>query len=255
MYIDLHHMTKQQAQDILNQTVAAYDQVAGDFATTRVFAWPEAAVFVPYMESLKRSRGESSQPLVVADVGCANGRMLAWVKKQGASYVGIEPSAQLLKVAEKNYPHETFKLGSMLKLPLADQSVDVCLLNASLHHLPTPLLSQATQELRRVLKPGGLVLMVNWNLWQPRFITLHLRTWWDKLLRQSDLGWKDVWVEYSSPDKKTRADRFYHGFTLNQLNHLAASHQFSVLRQHYIYKTDRAHSWNGRNILSVWKKE
>ncbi|MEK7539681.1 MAG: class I SAM-dependent methyltransferase [Patescibacteria group bacterium] len=244
-------MTNQQAQDILNQTVAAYDKVAGDFATTRVFAWPEAEVFVPYIQSLQQSSG---QPLVIADIGCANGRMVPWVKKQGGTYVGVEPSAQLLKVAAKNYPPEIFKLGSMLKLPMADQSVDVCLLNASLHHLPTPLLSQATQELRRVLRPHGYVLMVNWNLWQPRFFKLHLRTWLGKLLGRSDLGWKDVWVEYSSPDKKTRADRFYHGFTLHELNQLAAAHKFSIQQQHYVYKTNRAHSWNGRNILSVWQK-
>lgn len=239
-------MTKQQAQNILNQTIDAYDQVAGDFATTRVFAWPEAEVFVPYVESLKS--------LVIADIGCANGRMVPWVKKHGGSFVGVEPSAQLLAVAQKNYPQEVFHLGSVLKLPLADQSVDVCLLNATLHHLPTPVLSQAAQELRRVLKPGGLVLMVNWNLWQPRFFKLHFKTWLDKLLGRTDLGWKDVWVEYASPDKKTTANRFYHGLTLNELDHLAASHHFSVLRQHYIYKTDRAHSWNGRNILSVWQK-
>lgn len=255
MYIDLPAMTNQQAQDILNQTVAAYDKVAGDFATTRVFAWPEAEVFVPYLESLKQSRGESSQPLVIADIGCANGRMVPWVKKQGAEYVGVEPSAQLLQVAKKTYPQEKFHVGSVLQLPLADQSVDVCLLNASLHHLPTLLLEQATKELRRVLKTGGLVLMVNWNLWQLRFFKLHFKTWLDKLLGRTDLGWKDVWVEYASPDKKTRANRFYHGFTLTELKHLAAVHHFSVLRQHYIYKTSRVHWWNGRNILSVWKKE
>lgn len=248
-------MTKQQAQDILNQTLAAYDQVAGDFATTRVFAWPEAEVFVPYLESLKQSRGETSQPLVVADVGCANGRMVPWVKKQGASYAGIEPSAQLLGVAEKNYPQETFKLGSMLKLPLADQSIDVCLLNASLHHIPEPLLAQALGELRRVLRPDGYVLMVNWNLWQPRFFKLHFKTWWGKLLRRTDLGWKDAWVEYSSPDKKTRANRFYHGFTQRELRKLAAQHGFQMKLQGYVYKSDFVSVFNGRNILSIWEKQ
>lgn len=247
-------MTQQQAQAILNQTIAAYDQVAGDFATTRVFAWPEAAVFVPYLDSLKQSRSESSQSLVIADIGCANGRMVPWVKNLSAQYIGVEPSKELLNIAKKNYPTETFCVGTILQLPLPDQSVDVCLLNASLHHIPEPLLAQALGELRRVLKPHGYVLMVNWNLWQPRFALLHFKTWLDKLLRRTDLGWKDVWVEYASPDKKTRANRFYHGFTLTDLKHLAATHHFSVLRQHYIYKSMRTHAWNGRNILSIWQK-
>lgn len=248
-------MTNQQAQDILNQTVAAYDTVAGDFATTRVFVWPEAEVFVPYINSLKQSRGDVSQPLVIADIGCANGRMVPWVKKVGGQYVGVEPASQLLGLAQKNYPHETFQLGSILNLPLKDQSVDVCLLNASLHHIPGPLMNQAIQELRRVLKPGGLVCMVNWNLWQPRFFKLHFKTWVDKLLGRTNLGWKDVWVEYASPDKKTRANRFYHTFTLRELVELASVHRFSTLKQHYIYKTGRARFWNGRNILSVWQKK
>lgn len=240
-------MTKEQAQEILQTTTESYNQVAQDFASTRVFAWPEAKLFEPFLEKL-------AKPIVVADIGCANGRMVAWVEKIGGTYVGIEPAEKLLTIAQNQFPQHRFLSGDLLNLPLESASVDVVLLNATLHHVPKPLLAQALEELRSVLKPGGLVLIVNWNLWQPRFVRAHLAEWVRQLTQRSLLGWQDIWVEYSSPDKKTRVNRFYHGFTLHELDHLAKTHGFSVESQYYTYKTVRTHSLHGRNILSVWKK-
>lgn len=240
-------MTTEEALKILQTTTDSYNTVAQDFATTRMFAWPEAELFLPYLK-------KSGHRLVLADIGCGNGRMVSWVKKVGAEYIGIDPSKKLLGIAQSAFPQDRFSLGHLLDLPLETASVDVCLLNASLHHLPTPLIAQALGELRRVLKPHGYVLMVNWNVWQTRFAGPHLKEWIKQLRGSSHLGWKDVWVEYASPDKKTRVNRFYHGFTLGELHQLANLHHFSILRQQYIYKTERAHLWNGRNILSVWQK-
>lgn len=240
-------MTKEQALNILQQTTASYNTVAQDFATTRVFAWPEAELFLPYLKS-------DGRRLVVADIGCGNGRMVSWVKKLDADYIGVDSSEKLLAIAQQHFPQDKFSLGDLLHLPLADASVDIVLLNASLHHIPKPLLAQALGELRRVLKPHGYALMVNWSLWQTRFIYAHFLEWGQQLAGRSPLCWQDFWVSYSSPDKKTRVNRFYHGFTRRELSKLAAAHGFQVRLQGYVYKSDFVSVFNGRNLLSVWKK-
>lgn len=240
-------MTKEYALEILQKTTNSYNIVAQDFATTRVFTWPEAELFLPYLKS-------DGRHLVVADVGCGNGRMVEWIKKLGAEYVGVDSSDGLLKIARTHFPQDRFLLADLTALPLESNSLDVCLLNASLHHLPTPLLSQALAELERVLKPGGLICMVNWNLWQTRFVRPHIVEWFRQLTWRSQLGWQDFWVSYSSPDKKTKVNRFYHGFTNRELTKLAAQHHFQVLLQGYVYKNEFVSIFNGRNLLSIWQK-
>lgn len=54
-------------------------------------------------------------------------------------------------------PNVTFGLAGAQEIPLEDASVDVVFMFKSLHHVPLELMDQSMQEIRRVLKPGGLV--------------------------------------------------------------------------------------------------
>ncbi|MCK5662390.1 MAG: class I SAM-dependent methyltransferase [Thiotrichaceae bacterium] len=53
-------------------------------------------------------------------------------------------------------PNVTFGLSGAQDIPLADESVDVVFMFKSLHHVPLDLMQTSMQEIRRVLKPGGL---------------------------------------------------------------------------------------------------
>jgi len=54
-------------------------------------------------------------------------------------------------------PNVTFALAGAEAIPLDDDSVDIVLMFKSLHHVPLDKMDAAMQEIRRVLKPGGLV--------------------------------------------------------------------------------------------------
>ncbi len=54
-------------------------------------------------------------------------------------------------------PNVTFGLAGAQEIPLEDESVDVVFMFKSLHHVPLDLMDQSMREIRRVLKPGGLV--------------------------------------------------------------------------------------------------
>lgn len=54
-------------------------------------------------------------------------------------------------------PNVTFGLAGAQEIPLEDATVDVVMMFKSLHHVPLDMMAAALQEIRRVLKPGGVV--------------------------------------------------------------------------------------------------
>jgi ubiquinone/menaquinone biosynthesis C-methylase UbiE len=55
----------------------------------------------------------------------------------------------------------TFETGVAEKLPFPDRQFDVVLSTVMLHHLPRSIRQQGVGEMRRVLKPGGRLLAVD----------------------------------------------------------------------------------------------
>jgi len=62
--------------------------------------------------------------------------------------------AQNLKVTD--LPNVTFGLSGAQDIPLDDNSADLVLMFKSLHHVPIDLMADSLQEIKRVLKSGGL---------------------------------------------------------------------------------------------------
>ena len=106
----------------------------------------------------------------VLDVGCGSGRLTmaaqGWAGADGQA-VGLDPSPEMIAVARKNAARAgfktTFELGVVESLPFPDGSFDVVLNRLMLHHLPGDLKLRGLAEMRRVLKPGGLCLVVDFE--------------------------------------------------------------------------------------------
>ena len=106
----------------------------------------------------------------VLDVGCGSGRLTMaaqhWAGTEGQA-VGLDPSPEMIEVARKNAARAglkaKFELGVVEKLPFPDASFDVVLNRLMLHHLPGDLKQRGLAEMRRVLKPGGLCLVVDFE--------------------------------------------------------------------------------------------
>jgi ubiquinone/menaquinone biosynthesis C-methylase UbiE len=95
----------------------------------------------------------------VADIGAGTGhysRLLAEALE--ADVVGVEPSARMRQIAARQsaHPRVRYVAGRAEALPLADASRDVALFSNVLHHVEDRTACAA--ELRRVIRPGGLVL-------------------------------------------------------------------------------------------------
>jgi len=106
----------------------------------------------------------------VLDVGCGTGTMAIAAKrrvgKSGCIY-GVDASLEMItwadRKARKARVDVTFKNGLAEALPFPDARFDVVLSTIMLHHFPSKARRQAVDEMRRVLKPGGRILVVDFE--------------------------------------------------------------------------------------------
>ena len=95
----------------------------------------------------------------VADVGCGTGVVTGMMRDAGVDAFGIDLSPELISLARKRRPDIDFRVGSMLALDLADESLGGLLAWYSTIHVTDVDLPVAFAEFHRVLKPNGVALL------------------------------------------------------------------------------------------------
>jgi len=96
------------------------------------------------------------------DVGCGAGRWCRWLASQGAaSVVGVDPTAAILEVAKSVSPGMDFLPMSATQLGFAAESFDVVTCVTVIQHLRPEEQDLAAAELCRVLRPGGLLFVLD----------------------------------------------------------------------------------------------
>jgi ubiquinone/menaquinone biosynthesis C-methylase UbiE len=110
-------------------------------------------------------RGEA-----VLDIGCGTGTLaIAAMHHVGlsGSVHGIDASREMIararRKAAKAGVSTVFDVAAAEQLPFPDSRFDVVLSTLMLHHLPRGTRQQCANEIRRVLKPGGRVLAVDFD--------------------------------------------------------------------------------------------
>jgi SAM-dependent methyltransferase len=95
------------------------------------------------------------------DAGCGTGGFLRWALDLPAfdTGAGIDVSPEGIVLARRQVPEADLRVGSVTSLPYADASFDVAVCNDVLQHLTEHQAPAALRELRRVLRPGGTLLV------------------------------------------------------------------------------------------------
>lgn len=101
----------------------------------------------------------------VLDVGCGNGWVCEQYAKNGAACYGIDLTEKAIQLSRKRFNlssmKASFKVADSQKLPFKNESFDLVTSMGVLHHVPDT--SRAISEIKRVLKPGGRVLLMVYN--------------------------------------------------------------------------------------------
>ncbi|MEV0678729.1 class I SAM-dependent methyltransferase [Actinosynnema sp. NPDC050436] len=95
----------------------------------------------------------------VADVGCGPGQVTAHLHRLGVDAFGLDLSPGMVETARREHPGLRFDVGSMTDLDLPDDSVAGLLAFWSLIHVPDDGLPGVLAHFRRVVRPGGPVLV------------------------------------------------------------------------------------------------
>jgi ubiquinone/menaquinone biosynthesis C-methylase UbiE len=103
----------------------------------------------------------------VLDIGCGTGTLAIAIKPRvGAGEVhGIDASPEMIQVAKKKSAKAgsaiDFRVALIEAIPFPDASFDLMTSSLMLHHLPDDLKAKGFLEVRRVLKPGGRFMAVD----------------------------------------------------------------------------------------------
>ena len=134
-----------------------------DFIENLIFLGRLEQVWQRLISKAELTRGER-----VVDVGCGTGKVpiaAAGMVLPGGKIVGIDASAEMIAISRKNAKaakvEVEFHQAVMEDLPFPDNCFDVVLSCQALHHVPRGAKFQALSEMRRVLSPGGRLLLLD----------------------------------------------------------------------------------------------
>src|SRR4030081_458829 len=100
---------------------------------------------------------------LVLDVGCGTGQLGSAIASEGYDVFGVDLSASMVARARERGLAGTFA-GVTTALPFADNSFDLALTVATLHHLETPeRVATTVREMGRVVKRGGVGVLAGHN--------------------------------------------------------------------------------------------
>ncbi|CAN7104006.1 unnamed protein product, partial [Brassica rapa subsp. narinosa] len=126
-----------------------YDAIAPHFSSTRYAKWPRVAAF---LESLPSGS-------VILDAGCGNGKYLGL--NPNCFFIGCDISSPLIRICSEK--GQEVVVADAVNLPYREGFGDAAISIAVLHHLSTEeRRTSAVNELVRVVKPGGFVLITVW---------------------------------------------------------------------------------------------
>lgn len=158
--------------DMFNTIAPKYDLANRAMSLGIDRAWRKEACRLAFLEL------KAQHNIVIADIACGSGDMItSWIHNAPKDthieqIYGYDPSEEMLKVAQEKLRNldtniELLK-GEAKKLPFADQSIDILSISFGLRNVLE--YKQALDEFVRVLKPNGIVVIL--EFFKPQNTTL-----------------------------------------------------------------------------------
>ena len=101
----------------------------------------------------------------IVDVACGTGDMMGYWKRQGEAngiavgkLVGVDPSEGMVAVAREKFPNFEYHISKATEIPLEDESADILSITYGIRNVVER--EAALREFNRVLKPGGMVVIL-----------------------------------------------------------------------------------------------
>ncbi|MBE1874876.1 class I SAM-dependent methyltransferase [Myceligenerans pegani] len=146
------------SDDWLSRTRASYDTDASGYAE-KVDGLLEGNPYLRASLALFAELVAEAGGGPVADVGCGPGYVTRRLNDLGVDAFGIDLSPEMIAIARRDHPDLRFEVGTMTDLDLPDHSVAGLLAFWSVIHIPDHAVPGVFAQFRRVLRPGGPLLV------------------------------------------------------------------------------------------------
>lgn len=134
---------------------ATYDAVAADYAD----AFADELAAKPFDRQLLDEFAATVDGPVL-DLGCGPaGHVTRYLADRGARIAGVDLAPEGVAEAQRRHPDLEFRVGDLRAIPADDASLGGIIAFYSVIHLPRAELPLAFAEFRRVLVPGGRLLI------------------------------------------------------------------------------------------------
>jgi ubiquinone/menaquinone biosynthesis C-methylase UbiE len=168
-----------------------YDKIANQFDYTRVRIWGSVRRFLDYLPSNSE----------ILEVGCGNGKNMLY--RKDFNFYGMDVSKKQIEICEKKKLN--VRQGSMTELPYDSNYFDYIICIATYHHLDNDIDRQkALNEMKRVLKKGGKILITVWAMEQEEDSNFSFNS-------------TDEMVPWKSKDDGNTYLRYYHIYRKGEL--------------------------------------
>ncbi len=127
--------------------------------------WDDLArTLLPVPEYRQRLLDLVPEGLTVLEIGTGTGGLLTELASRATKVIGVDHSPAMLEEARRRLTDDgvtsiELRLGEMSHLPIPNASVECVVANMVLHHAADP--AAVLAEIRRVLAPGGLLLLAD----------------------------------------------------------------------------------------------
>ena len=131
-----------------------YEEIADHFKVTRVYTWTWIKDFIDKLENNS----------MIYDIGCGNGRNMNF---ENHRFIGIDNCNKFVNMCLNNNKLAIY--ANMTNIDLPSNSADSIICIASFHHLSNQENRiMALNEIKRLIKPGCLILLSVWSINQPK---------------------------------------------------------------------------------------
>jgi SAM-dependent methyltransferase len=155
----------------------SYDRVAAEYAARIADELKDKPLDRALLERLAgrvRELSDAAEPGVICDLGCGPGHVGRYLHDLGMRVVGVDLSAGQLEQARRLNPEIEFRQGDMRALDVPDGAWSGIAAFYSIIHVPRGEVVDVLRELRRVLRPGGWLLLA----FHVGDEVVHLADWW-----------------------------------------------------------------------------
>jgi len=205
-------MDRKYAEYLLEKTKENYNLTAEEYTRTRAF--------IP--EDIKSLSDYIKEGDKILDSGCASGRLFGVLREKKVDYSGVDVSERLIEIAKKNYPEGNFQITNALNLPFTDNFFDKIYSISVIHNIPSKDFQlRYLLESKRVLKPGGLLILRVWDFWKRKEgWKLFLKYSSLKLMGKSKMDFYDVFIPWKNSNGEILVQRYFHCFTKREIEGL-----------------------------------